>query len=83
MCLVMCTILHCIVMLIILLSPPILLLAEHVYTPVSSLEAFAIVKFTLTLVTFPNPVRRLTLLLIDTLSLNFPLSFFHTIVGGG
>ena len=64
-------------------SLPILLLAEHVYTPVSSLEAFVIVKFTLTLVTFPYPVGTLTLLLTDTLSLKIPSILFHTTVGGG
>ena len=70
-------------MLTILLSLPILLLAEHVYTPVSSLEAFVIVKFTLTLVTFPFPVRMLTLSLTDTLLLNVPLVLFNITVGGG
>ena len=70
-------------MLTILLSLPILLLAEHVYTPVSSLEAFVIVKFTLTLVTFPFPVGTLTLSLTDTLSLKIPLILLHTTVGGG
>ena len=66
-----------------LLSLPIKLLAEHMYTPVSSLKAFVIVKFTLTLVTFPFPVRTLTLSLTDTLSLKVPLVLLHTIVGGG
>ena len=70
-------------MLTLLLSLPILLLAEHEYTPVSSLEAFVIVKFTLTLVTFPYPVGTLTLSLTDTLSLNISLILFHTTVGGG
>ena len=62
---------------------PTLLLAEHMYTPVSSLEAFVIVKFTLTLVTFPFPVGTLTLSLTDTLSLKVPLVLLHTTVGGG
>ena len=62
----------------ILLSLPTLLLAEHMYTPVSSLEAFVIVKFTLTLVTFSYPVGTLTLSLTDTLSLKFPLVILHT-----
>ena len=53
------------------------------YTPVSSLEAFVIVKFTLTLVTFPYPLRTLTLSLTDTPSLKVPLILFHVIVGGG
>ena len=75
--------LHCTVMVTLLLSLPILLLAEHVYTPVSSLEAFVIVKFTLTLVTFPYPVGTLTLSLTDTLSLKISLILFHTTVGGG
>ena len=75
--------LHCTVMLTLLLSLPIVLLAEHVYIPVSSLEAFVIVKFTLTLVTFPYPVGTLTLSLTDTLSLKIPLILFHTTVGGG
>ena len=70
-------------MLTLLLSLPILLLAEHMYTPVSSLEAFVIVKFTLTLVTFPYPVGTLTLSLTDTLSLKIPLILFHTTVGRG
>ena len=70
-------------MLTLLLSLPILLLAEHVYTPVSSLEAFDIVKFTLTLVTFPYPVGTLTLSLTDTLSLKIALTLFHVTDGGG
>ena len=70
-------------MLTLLSSVPISLLTEHMYTPVSSLEAFIIVKFTLTLVTFPYPVETLTLSLTDTLSLKFPLVLLHTIVGGG
>ena len=60
-----------------------LLLAEHMYSPVSSLEAFVIVKFTITLVIFPYPVGILTLSLTNTLSLKFPSSLLHTIVGGG
>ena len=48
------------------------------YTPVSSLEAFVIVKFALTLVIFPGKLS-----LTDTLSLKVPLVLFHTIVGGG
>ena len=75
--------LHCTVRLKFLLLIPILLLAKHVYTPVSSLEAFVIVKFTLTLVSFPHPVGTLTLSLTDTLSLKIPLVLFHTTVGGG
>ena len=71
--------LHC----TLLLSLPTLLLAEHLYDPVSSLEAFVIVKFTLTLVTFPYPVGTLTLSLTDTLSLKVPLVLLHTTVGGG
>ena len=59
------------------------LLAEHMYTPVSSLEAFVIVKFTLILVTFPYPVGTLTLSLTDTLSLKVPSVLLHTTVGGG
>ena len=70
-------------MLALLSSLPIVLLAEHMYTPVSSLEAFVIVKFTLTLVTFPYPVGTLTLSLTDALSLKIPLVLLHTIVGGG
>ena len=66
-----------------LVSIPTLLLAEHMYTPVSSLEAFVIVKFTLTLVIFPYPVGTLTLSLTDTLSLKIPLVLLHTIIGGG
>ena len=75
--------LHCTVMLALLLSLPTLLLAEHVYTPVSFLEAFVIVKFTFTLVTFPYPVGTLKLLLTDTLSLKPPLGLLHTTVGEG
>ena len=69
----------------VLLSLPISLLAEHMYTPVSSLEAFVIVKFTLTLVTFPYPVGTLTLSLIDTppLEIPGPLVLLHTTVGRG
>ena len=66
-----------------LISLPTLLLAEHMYTPVSSLEAFVTVKFTLTLVTFPYPVGTLTISLTDTLSLKVPLVLLHTTVGGG
>ena len=70
-------------MLVFLFSLPILLLAEHTYTPVSSLKVFVIVKFTLTLVTFPYPVGTLTLSLTNTLSLKVPLVLLHTTVGGG
>ena len=70
-------------MLAFLLSLSILLLAEHVYIPVSSLEAFVIVKFTFTLVTFPYPVGALILPLTDTLSLKFPLNLVHSTVGRG
>ena len=70
-------------MLTLLSSLPISLLAEHMYTPVSSLEAFVIVKFTLTLVTFPYPVGTLTLPLTDTLSLKVPLVLLHATVGEG
>ena len=71
-------------MLMLLLSLPTLLLAEHMYTPVSSLEAFVIVKFTLTLVTFPYLVGTLILPLTNNLvSLNVPLVLLHTTVGGG
>ena len=66
-----------------LLSLPTLLLVEHSYNPVSSLLAFVIVKFTLTLVTFPFPVGTPTLSLTDTLSLKVPLVLLHSIVGGG
>ena len=61
-----------------LVSLPTLLLAEHMYTPVSSLEAFVIVKFTLTLVIFPYSLEILVLLLTDTLSLKVPLVLLHT-----
>ena len=70
-------------MLTLLSSLPISLLAEHKYSPESSLEAFVIVKFTLTLVTFPYPVETLTLSFTNTLSLKFPSSLLHTTVGGG
>ena len=75
--------LHCTVMSTFFSSLPILLLAEQVYTPVSSLRVFVIIKFTLTLVTFPYLVGTLTLSLTDTLSLKVPLVLLHTIVGGG
>ena len=75
--------LHCTVMLTFILWLPILLLAEHEYTPVSSLEAFVIVKFKLTLVTFPLLVRVLKLSLTDTWLLKIPLVLLHTVVGGG
>ena len=75
--------LHCTVMLVLIISFPTLLLAEHKYIPVSSLEAFVIVKFTFTLVTFPYPVGTLTLSLTDTLSLKVPSILSHCTVGGG
>ena len=53
------------------------------YTPISSIEGFVIIKFTLILVTFPYPVGTLTLSLTDTLSLKVPLVLFHTTIGGG
>ena len=65
-------------MLISLLSLPTLLLAEHVYTPVCSLDTFIIVNLSVTLNTSPFPVVVLTLSLINTLPLNV-----HTIVGNG
>ena len=75
--------LHCTVMLTVLLSLPIKLEPEHVYTPVSSLEAFVIVKALLTLVIFPSPTSVLTVLFIDTPPLSAPLFLFHITVGGG
>ena len=60
-----------------------LLLAKHMYFPASSLEALVIVRFTLTLVTFPYPVGTLPQSLADTLSLIFSSGLLHTIVGGG
>ena len=69
--------LHCTVILMFLVSIPTLLLAEHMYTPVSSLEAFVIVKFTLTLVTSPYPVGIIILLLIDILSLKVSSVLLH------
>ena len=65
-----------------LLSLPTLLLAKHMYTPVSSLEAFVIVKFTLILIAFSYPVGTLTISLTDTLSLKIPLVLLH-IAGPG
>ena len=53
------------------------------YTPVSSLEAFAIVKFTVTIVTFPLFVRVLKLSLTKIRSLKIPFVIFHKVVGGG
>ena len=61
---------------------PTLLLAEHMYAPVSSLEAFVIVKFNLTLLTFPYSVGTLILSLIDILLLKVPLVLLHTTVSG-
>ena len=55
-----------------------LLLAEHVYTPVCSLDTFIIVNISVTLNTSPFPVVVLALSLINTLPLNV-----HTIVGNG
>ena len=75
--------LHCTMMLTFLSSLLMLLLAEHMYSPVLSLMAFVIVKFTLTLVTFPYPVGTLTLSLTDTLSLESSLLLLHMTVGGG
>ena len=75
--------LHCTVMLTVLLSLPIKLEPEHVYTPVSSLEAFVIVKPLLTLVIFPSPTSVLIVLFIDTPPLSTPLFLSHITVGGG
>ena len=49
---------------------------EHSYTPVSSLDALAKINSTVTLVTFPSLVD-IDMLVMDTLSLNDPLSFLH------
>ena len=52
------------------------LVAEHSYTPVSSLYAPVKIKSTVTLVTFPSLVD-IDILVMDTLSLNDPLNFLH------
>lgn len=66
-----------------LLSLPILLLAEHVYSPLSSLDVLVIIKVTLTFVILLIPISPITLLPTDTLSLKAPLVLLHTIFGEG
>ena len=58
------------------------LLAEHSYTPVSSLDTLVMSRSTVTLVMFPSLVD-IDMLVLDTLSLNDPLSFLHCTSGGG
>ena len=58
------------------------LVAKHSYTPVSSLYAPVNIKSTVTLVTFPSLVD-IDMLVLDTLSLNDPLSLLHWTSGGG
>ena len=58
------------------------LLTEHSYTPVSSLYVPVKIKSTVTLVIFPSLVN-IDMLVMDTLSLNDPLSFLHSTSGGG
>ena len=58
------------------------LLTVHSYTPVSSLYVPLKIKSTVTLVTFPSLVN-IDMLVMDTLSLNDPLSFLHSTSGGG
>ena len=60
------------------LSLPILLLAVHVYSPVSSLDAFVIVKFAITL---PSLVRIFSL--IDTPSIEGTSTLCHITLGIG
>ena len=77
--------LHCTVMLIFLVVLLTLLLAEHLYIPVSTLIAPITISSTLTLVTLPTPVGIFTglpdtsLLLLRLL----PSLFCHTTVGTG
>ena len=52
------------------------LLTKHSYTPVSSLYAPVKIKSTVILVTFPSLVD-IDMLVMDTLSLNDPLSLLH------
>ena len=75
--------LHLTVTLTSLLSLPILLLAEQMYSPVSSLDALIIVIFTLTFVTLQSSTRPVTLSLTNTLSLKAPLALLHIMVGKG
>ena len=62
-------------MLTLLLSLPILLLAEHVYTPVCSLDTFIIVNISVTLNALP-------LATVLSLTNTVPLEV-HTVVGKG
>jgi len=58
------------------------LLTEHSYIPVSSLDTLVMIRSTVTLVTFPLLVD-IDMLVVDTLSLNDPLTFLHSTSGGG
>ena len=58
------------------------LLAEHSYTPVSSLYVPVKIKSTVTLVTFPSLVS-IDMLVVDVLSLNDPLTLLRCTSGGG
>ena len=73
---------HWIIKLLSLLAVFSRLLAEHSYIPVSSLEPLVKIRSTVTLVTFPSLVK-IDMLVVDTLSLNDPLTFLHWTSGGG
>ena len=72
-------------MLMFLVVLPTLLLAEHLYIPVSTLIAFIIISSTLTLLTLPTPVDDITELPETSLLLLrlLPSLFCHTTVGTG
>ena len=77
--------LHCTEMLILLVVLLTLLLAEHLYIPVSTLIASITISSTLTLVTLPTPVDDITTLPDKNLLLLklLPSLFCHTTVGTG
>ena len=78
--------LHCTVMLIFLVVLPTLLLAEHLYIPMSTLIAPITISSTLTLVTLPTPVDDIFTGLPVTSLLLFrllPSLFCHTTFGTG
>ena len=58
------------------------LLTEHSKTPVSSLNTLVMSRSTVILVMFPSLVD-IDMLVLDTLSLNDPLSLLHCTSGGG
>ena len=78
--------LHCTLMLIFLVVLLTLLLAEHLYTPMSTLMAPITISSTLTLVSLPTPVDDIFTGLPDTSLLLLkllPSLFCHTTAGTG